>query len=132
MIYLLDTNVISDWLRGDERVISHANEAIKQSNHLVLCSPIYYEVMRGLLYKDAKRQIRAFDEMVVTYLDYVVANRQDWQIASQLWATTVKKGRQLSDIDLLLAAIAKRLQAVIITSDRDFNIVDVTVENWRE
>ena len=49
------------------------------------------------------------------------ADRADWHQASQYWADARHAGRQLSDVDLLLAAVAARLDAVIVSSDEDFN-----------
>jgi predicted nucleic acid-binding protein len=48
-----------------------------------------------------------------------------------LWATAVSAGKQLSDIDLLLVAQAKRLDAVIVSADDDFDAFNVRRENWR-
>jgi predicted nucleic acid-binding protein len=42
------------------------------------------------------------------------------------------KGRQFSDMDLLIAAIAKRLDAILVSSDSDFDALPVTREDWRK
>ncbi|MCL4256449.1 MAG: hypothetical protein KJ043_22020 [Anaerolineae bacterium] len=39
-------------------------------------------------------------------------------------------GRQLSDIDLLVASVALRLNGVVVTDDHDFDILPVATENW--
>jgi predicted nucleic acid-binding protein len=41
------------------------------------------------------------------------------------------KGRVLSQVDMTLAALARRMQLVLLTTDRDFEALpDVQVENW--
>ncbi len=56
----------------------------------------------------------------------------DWERAAQFWADSKSKGRQLSDIDILIAAIAHRIDAIIVSSDADFDALPVKRENWRE
>jgi predicted nucleic acid-binding protein len=55
----------------------------------------------------------------------------DWDRAAQLWAEARTKGRQLSDVDLLIADIAIRLDAILVTADDDFGALPVRRENWR-
>jgi len=56
----------------------------------------------------------------------------DWEQAAQFWADAVSRGKQHSDVDLLVAAIAKRLEATVITADDDFDSLPVKRENWRQ
>jgi predicted nucleic acid-binding protein len=64
-------------------------------------------------------------------LEWIALTNNDWSQAARLWADTVKRGRQLSDVDLLIAAIATRLDAIIVSSDTDFDALPVKRENWR-
>ena len=41
------------------------------------------------------------------------------------------QGKQLSDVDLLIAALAQRLDGVVVTSDDDFDALPIQRENWR-
>jgi predicted nucleic acid-binding protein len=41
--------------------------------------------------------------------------------AAELWSSTRSAGKQLSDVDLLLAALAVRMDAVIVSNDSDFD-----------
>jgi predicted nucleic acid-binding protein len=41
------------------------------------------------------------------------------------------KGRVLSQVDMLLAAMTRSMSATLLTSDRDFDALsDLDVENW--
>ncbi len=55
----------------------------------------------------------------------------DWRQAAQFWANAVNAGRQLADTDLLIAAIAKRVDGVVVTDDGDFDALPIRRENWR-
>jgi predicted nucleic acid-binding protein len=51
--------------------------------------------------------------------------------ASELWAYAVANGRQLADVDLLVAALAIRHDALIVSADTDFDALPVKRDNWR-
>jgi predicted nucleic acid-binding protein len=40
-------------------------------------------------------------------------------------------GRAFSDVDLLVAAVSKRLGGVIVSADADFDALSLNRENWR-
>jgi len=56
----------------------------------------------------------------------------DWRQAAEFWAETVSKGLQLADIDLLIAAVATRLDGVIVSADDDFDALSTARRNWRQ
>ena len=42
-----------------------------------------------------------------------------------------RRGRALSQVDILLAALARQINATLLTSDGDFDALpDLNVENW--
>ena len=47
-----------------------------------------------------------------------------------MWAVMRGQGIQLSDVDLLVAAVGIRLNGIIVTDDQDFDDLPVRVENW--
>jgi predicted nucleic acid-binding protein len=64
---------------------------------------------------------------------FVVAPVQlvDWRVAAKLWSDARRRGRQLSDIDVLLAAMTLRLNGILITDDGDFAYLPLArTENW--
>lgn len=132
MIYLLDTNVVSDWINGYLPVITMAGEKIRQQNWLMLAQPIHYEVRRGLLAKGQTRKLSILQNEVVPRLHLVSLVEEDWLRAAELWAAVRLRGIAISDVDIFLAVLALRLDATIVTSDNDFDPLPVRRENWRE
>lgn len=130
-LWVLDTNVISDRIDLREPVTRHLNNALLQSEPLVLCQPVYYEVERGLIKKGATAKLQFFEAYLVPTLEWVELTNDDWRLASQLWVLATKQGRQLSDIDLLVAAVAVRLMGVMVSDDNDFDILRLDRVNWR-
>jgi tRNA(fMet)-specific endonuclease VapC len=132
MIYLLDTNTVSQWMSPQPGSIQDKIDAvIEYGNQIGISQPVYYEVIRGLLKRDARRRIAILQNKIMPLITYVQVEEADWLKAAQFWADADNKGRQLSDIDLLIAALAHRLDAVIVSSDTDFDALPVKRENWR-
>lgn len=71
--YCLDSNVVSDILRGDPSVMNHFNEAKKNKDKIFIPSLVYYEIIRGLKSAGKKRKLFAFqifyDNAEHLYLD---------------------------------------------------------------
>ena len=87
--------------------------------------------MRGLLKVNARQKLRLFRESITSLMDHLALTDEDWQVAAQLWATMRNRGRQFSDVDLLIAALAQRLNGVVVTFDNDFAALPVEREDWR-
>lgn len=131
VIYVLDTNVIADRIHQVPQVLDRLNSAGEDGHILGLCGPVRFEVMRGLLKVNARQKLRHFRESITPLMDYLSLIDEDWQLAAQLWATMRNQGRQFSDVDLLIAALAQRLNAVVVTSDNDFAALPIQREDWR-
>jgi predicted nucleic acid-binding protein len=130
-IYVLDTNVISDLVAPLPRPSVLAKLALVQHDTLCLCEAVEYEVRRGYLKTNATSKIKTFEERVKTQLKLTPLIEADWRQAAQLWADATNHGHVLSDVDLLVAAIAIRLDGIVVSADNDFDVLPVKRENWR-
>ena len=70
-------------------------------------------------------------DKIIPLLEYVMLENIDWLQAAQFWVDADNKGKKLSDIDLLLAALAHSLDAIIVSADRDFDVLPVKHVDWR-
>jgi tRNA(fMet)-specific endonuclease VapC len=61
---MLDTDILSEFLRGNSKVIAKVDEHLKEYGFINLSIITYYEILNGLLYKDAKKQLAKFEEFV--------------------------------------------------------------------
>jgi tRNA(fMet)-specific endonuclease VapC len=127
--FLLDTNIVTAGINGETSVLTRLQT--HRAEEVYLCQPVYYEIMRGLIWKKAATKITAVEQLRVRLGWYSLID-EDWELASRLWADMTGKGRQFSDVDLLIAAIAIRHDAVIVTADDDFDALPVKRENWRK
>ncbi|MEZ4668417.1 MAG: PIN domain-containing protein [Anaerolineae bacterium] len=130
MIYLLDTNAITDLSKRVTNVVAQRSRKFREGHSIALCPPIYYENLRGLLKANASAQIARLQGFKTTF-DWQPLTDDDWLQAAQFWADADNRGKRLSDIDLLLSALARRLDAIIVSADKDFDALPVKREDWR-
>lgn len=128
--YLLDTNIISRIVREDPQ-ITRRFEHLLTGEHLFWgCPLVYFEVKRGLIARDAHAQLKRFEDLhsVFYWSDY---HRDDWQLASEIWAKRRLVGRPISDADLLIAVYATNRSAILVTNNtKDFVDLNVQLEDW--
>jgi tRNA(fMet)-specific endonuclease VapC len=129
-VYLLDTNVITGIMKKDACVLDRISQALAADAHLILSPLVFYEIKRGLMRRDAKRQLGFFEQLIKTFW-WNDLQRTDWQRAAELWANEIAHGRPPQDADLLIAAQAHRLKAIVVTANEDhFTPLGVKIENW--
>jgi predicted nucleic acid-binding protein len=131
VIYLLDTNAISDLMEHHPKVRRQAAEHINAGHQLTLCRPVYYEIMRALLWRGATRQIDNLVQSILPLFVWSNLEDRDWEQAAQFWADARRVGRQLGDPDLLLASLTYRLNAVLVSADADFDALPIHRADWR-
>ena len=128
---LLDTDILSEFLRGNLKVIEKMDEHLKEFGSINLSIITYYEILNGLLYKDAKKQLAKFENFIelnnVIPLTLVTA-----RIASSIHANLRKKGTEIGHTDTLIAGIAMANEMQLITNNTDHfkRIIGLTIDNW--
>ncbi|MBI5292832.1 MAG: PIN domain-containing protein [Chloroflexi bacterium] len=129
--YVLDTNIVTGILKKDARVVSRLRQALAANAMIALSPVVFYEVKRGLLKKDAHKQMGFFEKLANTF-QWDDLQRPDWDSAAQIWAAATRVGHSpSSDADLLIATHARRLNAVVVTdNERHFARLGVQIENW--
>jgi predicted nucleic acid-binding protein len=128
LIYLLDTNVVSDFLKQYPPVTTQIAQSLEREDRLLIAQPVHYELFRSLIRHNATAQMNRLNNEILPKLEWIALTDEDWLQAARFWAATVSPGKQLNDVDLLLA---KRLNATIVTSDDDFDALPIQRENWR-
>jgi tRNA(fMet)-specific endonuclease VapC len=129
--YVLDTNIFTAILRKEPKAVEQAEKALATNAEFLLCPVVFYEVYRGLLHRDAKRQL-SFYLQFVTGFTWDDLDREDWRAAAQRWADLRRGGYSVDDADLLIGTYAARRNAIVVTDNtKDFIPLGVPVENWR-
>ena len=128
--YCLDSNVIIDYLRGNENIIRHMDEARKAGNLLSICPIVYYEIVRGFKIANASKQLEKFMSLYQTLSD-LPFDMNATEKAVEIYAQTHKQ--MIEDNDIYIAAISMVNDCTLVTSNtRHFGRVEgLNFVNWR-
>ncbi|RJT26216.1 type II toxin-antitoxin system VapC family toxin [Buttiauxella izardii] len=128
MVWMLDTNTVSYFLRQNPQVLARMSKV--PPSDIVISSITEAELLFGV----AKRQNKALKMAVMGFLDAVSVYHWDSVAAEaygKLRASMEKKGQVMGALDMLIAAHALSEKTTIVTSDRAFhNIVGLRAEDW--
>ncbi len=130
---LLDTNILSYFLRGKIEVVTKLNEYSQFYEYLTFSILSYYEIKSGLLYKDAKNLLFKFEELA-NESEILPLTVKTMNIASKIYAELRTKGLLIPPIDILIAASSIECDYLLVTANTKHfeNISDLTLENWAE
>ena len=130
-MYLLDTNIISCWMRGDraiiDRIKKHAPSSLSIST--ITIAEILYGIEKSPQKKRERRlKIKQISSILDMYSFDEAAAREYAVIRAQL----EREGRIISERDTQIASIAVAYKLVVVTNNvKEFGrIVKLKVENW--
>ena len=118
MIYLLDTNTVSYIVKGHSR---HARRKLERvsADHDVCISAITEAEMRfGLARGKLSAATEAAVELFLSKIDILPWDSAAARAYAKSRATLERIGKPLANMDLLIAAHAAALGAVLVTNDR--------------
>jgi len=91
----------------------------------------YYEVVGGLLAKNALKQLSIFEDFVIDNL-VIPMTESSAKISAELYSTLRQSGKSVDDIDLLIAGVAIDNDMTLVTNNENhFNrIPGLKIDNW--
>ncbi len=128
---MLDTDILSEFLRGNSKVIAKVDEHLKEYGYINLSIITYYEILNGLLYKDARKQLAKFEEFVELNKVIPLTLRMA-KTAAVIQADLRKKGTEIGHTDTLIAGIAMTSELQLVTNNTDHfkRIKGLDIANW--
>jgi predicted nucleic acid-binding protein len=130
--YALDTNIISYYLKGNEKIINKISGKGRE-NCIVIPPMAYYEARRDLIYLNASRKLEAFENLYLnTGIDSI--NKETLDIAILIYSQTRKIGLVIEDADILIAACCIQNNYILVTNNTKHfeDIENLQVENWMQ
>ena len=128
---LLDTNHLSAAINPVSRLRERLYQARRSGIRLGTCVPVLCELEAGI--QSSKREA-SYRQQLKHLFKHVRLWPLDPEVARAyggVWLDLKKKGRVLSQVDLMLAAVAKLKNLTILTNDKDFAALrDIRTENW--
>jgi len=128
---MLDTDILSEFLRGNPKVIEKVADHLKEYGFVSLSIITYYEILNGLLYKDAKKQLQKFEDFI--QLNKVIPLTLPMaKTAATIQADLRKKGTEIGHTDTLIAGIAITSELQLITNNTNHfkRIKRLKIDNW--
>ena len=127
--YLLDTNIISFYLKGDP---SLKEKVLNNIGSIAISIISYYEIVSGLQSINATKRIDEFDKFC-ELIDIVNLDKASILASCKIYSSLKKSGNLIDDIDILIAGIAKSNNLVMVTDNTQHfeRIEGLKVENWK-
>jgi len=130
---LLDTNIVSAFIRGDASVAKNARKYLQEHKRFTLSIITYYELMRGIKAIDSDKKSIMFQDFIrecsLIELDHFIAEK-----AAEIYDSLRRKGQLIEDADILIAATALVHDLIMVTGNiRHFErIPGLSMENWKD
>lgn len=130
-IYLLDTNIISYWMRGDTKVIAKIKK--HSPSDLSLSTITLAEILYGIEKSPHKKKERRLKlQLITSELKIYPFDEKAAQEYATIRSQLEKEGQVISERDTQIAAIALAHQLTIVTHNvKEFNrITKLKVKDW--
>ena len=130
MKYLLDTDIIIYWMKGDrnisQKIISAGFSSIAAAD--ITKAELYYGAYKSQRTEENLAAIKNLSEKV----NFVPFNDPAQSVFGMLKADLEKKGTRLDDIDLMIASTAISFNLILITNNISHmqRIPGINIQNW--
>jgi predicted nucleic acid-binding protein len=130
---LIDTDILSEFLKGNINVINKVDEHVTKHGSINISVITYYEIVNGLLYKDAKKQLSKFEDFIelcnVIPLTQIAAKQ-----AAIIQSELRKKGNEIGHTDTLIAGTALANNFLLVTNNTEHfkRVKNLSIANWKK
>lgn len=128
---ILDSDTLSYFLKGNPVVIQKVDSYLQSHGFVHLSVITYYEILNGLLFKDARSQLLRFQQFAqlnqVLPVNLSVANA-----GAQIFADLRKNNQIIGHNDVLIGATAIEHDLVLVTNNTNHfsRIPGLSLDNW--
>lgn len=131
MNYVLDTNIITAILKGNENVETRVQKVILEGKEIFINGISYYEIRRGLLAVNATAKLGLFDQFCREFGLLLLDTKSIFDEAAEIYAYLRRKGEMIEDADILIASVVKISDFILVSDDSHFHrIQGLRIENW--
>ncbi len=128
---LLDTDILSFFMRGEEKVVKKVVRYLKGYGRLDTTIISYYEILKGLKLLNRPLKIREYRRLTKNFNIHGI-DIEDAELAADIYADLRRKKKLIGDADIIIAGIAKAKGMVLVTNNIEhFSRVEgLEIENW--
>ena len=129
--YLLDSNHMSAALRKVSMVRDRIHQGRRAGNRFISCHPVLCELEVGIQQTPKPDDNRRRLAQLLRHVRLWPLDAETTRHYGGVYLELRRSGRALSQVDMILAALARQHKLIILTTDRDFEALsDLAVENW--
>ena len=127
----LDTDIISYYFNGNKNIRDKLLEMVDNSEYIHVTVINTYEIFKGFKWKNNIKKESQFKDFLEDVFEYTIDD-EVINIASDIYAKLRKKGKTISDADILIAAIVIKNKGILVTNNTMHydGIEQLRIENW--
>lgn len=130
-MYCLDTNIVIDIFRGNEKIREKLKSLIKLNKPIFITTINLFELYKGAYLSSKSQEALRLIEDFIDSIGILEANKMSCEEFGKEYARLRKIGKLTNEIDLMIASIAKANNCTIITKNRkDFENINIDIEVW--
>jgi tRNA(fMet)-specific endonuclease VapC len=128
---LLDTNHLGHAMTPVSAVRDRIVDLRTRGEKVGTCIPVLCEIEAGILQVSQPERYRESMRRLLLQVRLWPLDGDTARGYGRLHQDLKRRGRVLSQVDIMLAALAQQMDLTLVTSDRDFEAVaDLRTENW--
>jgi len=132
---LIDTDILSYYLKGDSNVKDNAKKYLAFFDEIDISIITHYEIIRGLIAKDAKIQLKIYTAFILQN-NIISLTNKSVEISAELYGKLKNMGKIIDHIDLLIAGIAIENEMTLVTNNESHflrlkEISNLRISNWK-
>lgn len=128
--FILDTNAVSAFMRGRSSSLD-SEIASREKSSLAISAITYGEILYGLRNRPEAVRLAAAANVLFAMVEVLPWTAEAAESYGLLRAEMRRAGRSLQPLDMLIAAHAVSVGAVLVTADRAFrHVPGLAVEDW--
>jgi tRNA(fMet)-specific endonuclease VapC len=129
--YLLDCNHLSKALRKMSTLREKIHKTRRAGHKLISCYPVLCELEAGIQQTAKPKENQRRLEQLLHHIRLWPLDSETTRFYGNVYIELRDQGRVLSQVDMMLAALARQHQLIVLTTDRDFEALsDLRLENW--
>ena len=128
---LVDTDILSYFLKGNNRIAENFKAYLNEYPKITISEITYFEILSGLTFKKANKQIEAFESFAAT-CEILKLSTVSLRTSANIYAELRDKGMTIGTADLLIAGTALANGLTLVTNNQKHYepISDLSTSNW--
>ena len=126
--FLLDTNIIAAWLKGEKPVADKIDRAKEIYIPIIVVGELYY----GALYSTRVDKNITDIKRITSNYNVLLIDESVTLAYGNIKAALRKKGKPIPENDIWIAAIAQHHELIIVSRDSHFKEIDtIKIRDWK-